>query len=660
MTISKACTSLLLLTAVAGTARAALSVSLTSNMGSPRPVGSSITWTATAKGDTDPAPQYVYKFTAELAGLPRVTRAGFQKSNKIVWTPSALDGNYTVDVVVKNLNTGTTASATVNYTITSLAGANSAVNATAHPLVALFSGPACRMPNTMRVVYAPTTPVPAGGITSPTSTSPMPCNFDTTSASPITSSMNFYIGGLYPSTTYSMHWETVRPNGTIIYTGPNLTFTTAAIPASVNLPVFTPTGVSGSPEDAIMLHNVITIPVNGKLLTSSATDLKGNVLWYSTNGQPTRTEFDGSYWAFPPGIDMWNPGLRQVDLAGNTIVETTVGDVNLQLAAMGKRPITTFHHEARRIFRRDGALPSGYVMVIASTEFVVTNAGQCGSTNGIPNTCDVLADAIVVLDQNLNVVWAFDIADNLDVSQRALLNEVCTGTAGGGCPPVFMPGFTQANDWTHSNSLQYTPYDGNIVISVRHLDAVMKVNFGDGAGDGKVRWVFSKYPLKDNNGDPLPSFALATNSTGGQHDIGYPWFSHQHDFEVEYGGFLFPNDFRVFTLFDNGNLRQETYNTQAHSRCQIFAMNEDLMVANLNTNADVGSYSFAIGTAQMLTNGSVSCDSGFIGGFPAATTNPRTDSTESRQDGEFVYKLSAVQNSYRTFRMKNLYTPVNP
>ena len=650
----------MLLTAAASPALAALSVTLTPNIGSPRPVGTAITWTATASGDTDVNPSYVYKFTAELAGYPQVTRAGYQKSNKMVWTPAQFDGQYTVDVVVKNLNTGTTASRTVNYTITSLAGANSAVNPTANPLVALFSGPACRIPNSMRVVFSPTTAVPAGGISAPTTTSLFPCRFDTTSTSPINSSMNFFIGGLYPGTTYKMHWETVRPNGSLIYTGPDLTFTTGAIPASVNFPVFTATGASASPTDAIILHNTITIPVNGKLYTSAATDLAGNVLWYSTNGSPLRTEFDGSYWTNPPGTDVWNPGLRQVDLAGNTIVETTVGDVSQQLVAMGGRPITSFHHEARRIFRHDGAKPDGYILALGSTEFVVTSAGQCGTTGGAPNTCDVIGDELLVLDENLNLVWFSDFAAHIDISHRALLNETCAVAGGAGCPPVFIPGWAQANDWTHSNSAQYTPYDGNIIVSMRHLDATIKLNFANGAGDGNILWVFGGNPLKDKNGNPLPSFALATNSTGGQHDIGYPWFSHQHDFEVEYGGFLFPNDFRVFTLFDNGNVRQETFNSLANSRCQLFAVNENLLIANLNTNSDVGSYSFAVGAAQMLSNGNMACDSGFIGGFPLATTNPRTESTESGQDGTQVYKLTAAQDSYRTFRMQNLYTPVNP
>src|SRR5581483_3344513 len=126
-----------------------------------------------------------------------------------------------------------------------------------------------------------------------------------------------------------------------------------------------------------------------------------------------------------------------------------------------------------------------------------------------------------------------------------------------------------------------------------------------------------------------------------------------------FGGHLF-NGFRVMTLFDNGNTRQAVFDAMADSRCQILAVNETTMIANLNTNADVGNFSFAVGEAQMLSNGSLSCDSGFIGGFAHATTDPLTTTVEALQNGNVVYTLRAAEDSYRTFRMLDLYTPINP
>ena len=52
-----------------------------------------------------------------------------------------------------------------------------------------------------------------------------------------------------------------------------------------------------------------------------------------------------------------------------------------------------------------------------------------------------------------------------------------------------------ANDWLHSNSEQYTSYDGNIIISMRHQDAVFKVNFAKGTGDGHIIWKLGNGPI---------------------------------------------------------------------------------------------------------------------------------------------------------------------
>ena len=633
------------LVATAFTASAALTVTLTPNPPSPAPVGTSITWTATVRGDPDPAPAYVYKFTAEIAGQPRVTRTGFMRSREMVWTPSNFDGNFTVDVVVKNLHAGTSGQRSANYTITSrLIGGTATINPTANPLVALFSGPACQVPNAMRVRFFPVS-VPPGAISTPMTTSTVPCRFDTTAVNPDESSMNFQIAGLYPQTTYQMRWEVVKAGSTL--EGTYLSYSTGPIPGSVTFPTFTPTG-NGSASEPIVLHSPI------QTSASAATDLAGHVLWYTTNIPPVRTQIGGRYLGTVGSDDPYLRGLREVDLAGNTTIETSVGDVNEQLAAMSARPVTSIHHETRRMYRPGGGAPNGYILALSSTEFAVTSAGQCGLTGSTPNTCDVIGDQILVFDSNLNVKWAWDLATHLDTDHAAVLGEKCTNPLGtAGCPPFTNP-FPSANDWTHSNSLQYTAYDGNIIISIRHQDSVLKINYADGAGDGRILWRLGSGTIGDQNGNPLPTFAVATNNTGGQHDIGFPMQSHQHDPEIEYGGFLFPGGFRVLTLYDNGNTRHANFNNQGHSRCQLYAISEDQLIANLNVNADLGVYSQAVGEAQMLANGNMACDSGIISG------STPTQSTENTQAGDVVYSLSVTQPNYRTFRMRDMFTPVNP
>ena len=647
---------------------AQLTVSLSPSPAGPQPVGTTITWTATVSGDPDPTPSYEYTFNANPVGAPVQVRKGYGHSNVWTFTPAAnaFEGTFTTGVTVKNVHVNTSASTSSNYVFTSRLGGKAAVaNTTNHPLVALFSAAYCPVPYLMQVRFTPTT-VPTGGISSSMVTTPVPCRHNERSPNPDLTSMNFEIGGMYPSTQYQMHWEVITTKGALVAKGANVSFTTGAIPSTVNFPAFSSTGTSADTGEPIVLYSVVTIPVNGKVYTSAATDLAGNVLWYSAV-PPVRTEMGGNTWGFsnPSSTDIYVAGIRESDLAGNPVLETTVGAINEQLLAIGARPITSFHHEVRRITTPNGSGPNGYILVLANSEQV------CGGTmpncqgSSSSNPVDVLGDQVLVLDQNMNLVWHWDAFSNLDIQHTAILNEQCVQPGGAGCEP-FNKNFQTANDWNHTNSAQYTAYDGNIVISSRHQDAVFKLAFANGAGDGHIIWELGLPNQPDGmpiiggvGGTPLPHFQLFTIGTTGP-DLGYPWFSHQHDSEVELGGFVFNGGFRVLTLFDDGNTRQAYFNPNADSRCHVLAINESALVANLNTNGDLGSYSFAVGSAQLLKNGNLHCDSGFIGGLAAATTNPLTESVEMTQQGTTVYVQNAAQDSYRTFRMQDLFTADNP
>ncbi len=636
---------------------AQLTVSLTPNPSGPQPVGNSITWTATVSGDPDQNPIYEYTFSAELTGAPVLVRKGYGHSNTWTWTPSAFEGNFTIGATVKNVHAGTSASTTTSYTLTSrVVKGHAAVNPTNHPLVAFFSTGSCQVPNFMRVRFTPTS-VPPGGNPNSMTTNLVPCRFNLTSRIGDNTSMNFYIAGMYPSTTYNMHWETVDPNGNILHVGTDIPFTTGMIPSSLYFPAFYPTGTSGDPADGLVLHSVITVPVNGHIYTSAAVDLAGNIVWYSDPVPPLRTETGGNYWGFsnPASDDPYVNGIRESDPANNPVIETTLGAINEQLAALGVRPITSVHHEVRRLITANGQPPHGDIMVIGNAEYVCTNC-QGGTPQ---NPVDVLGDEIIVMDNNMNVVWAWDPFKFLDVNHVAILNEKCNNPAGGGGCEPFSNQFTMANDWMHSNSLQYEPYDGSIILSSRHQDAVFKVNFANGSGDGHIIWELGNPNepaglIGGPGGAPLPTFTLTTNGAGGP-DLGYPWFSHQHDPGFAFRGQLF-NRSRIFTVFDDGNTRQAFFNQNADSRCQELAIDETNLTANLNINGDVLSYSFALGSAQLLRNGGLACDSGII----SSGNNPLTQSVELDANGNFIYALNAAEDTYRSFRMQDMYTAINP
>ena len=85
--------------------------------------------------------------------------------------------------------------------------------------------------------------------------------------------------------------------------------------------------------------------------------------------------------------------------------------VSEQLVAMGKQQITSFHHDSFR-------LPNGNTAILCSTERIFKNVQGQGPV-------DVVGDAIVVLNQNLQVVWFWDAFEHLDVSRKAILDEKC-------------------------------------------------------------------------------------------------------------------------------------------------------------------------------------------------------------------------------------------
>ena len=302
--------------------------------------------------------------------------------------------------------------------------------------------------------------------------------------------------------------------------------------------------------------------------------------------------------------------LREIDLEGNAIRETNVDRVSEQLIDMGHQAITSFHHDIIK-------LPNGNLIALASNERLLTDVQG-------PGTVDVIGDMLVELDQNLQVVWAWNSFDHLDVTRKATLNETCSlGQAG--CPPLTLAGI--ANDWLHSNSVHYTPADGNLILSIRHQDWVIKIAYSNGTGSGAVLWRLGK------DGD----FKISSSDP-------YPWFSHQHDAEFDIPSVP------LLTLFDNGNVRKTLF-PAANSRGQAFWIDEPGRIATPVLNADLQTYSQAVGAAERLCNGNYHFTSGII------MPQTKAQSVEVSPNGAINYVLETSNIVYRSFRMLTMYEP---
>jgi hypothetical protein len=167
--------------------------------------------------------------------------------------------------------------------------------------------------------------------------------------------------------------------------------------------------------------------------------------------------------------------------------------------------------------------------------------------------------------------------------------------------------------------------DGNLILSVRHQDWVIKIDYRSGEGDGHVVWRLGR------DGD------FTVNSSDPN-----PWFSHQHNAHYIDGSTLI--------LFDNGNTRRAS-DPNADSRGQVWRLDEQTMTATLVLNADLGNYSNALGAAQRLSNGNFSFTSGRQGAPPSLFGQ----TIEVLPDGTPTYVLELAHQEFRSYRIRTLY-----
>ena len=178
--------------------------------------------------------------------------------------------------------------------------------------------------------------------------------------------------------------------------------------------------------------------------------------------------------------------------------------------------------------------------------------------NGQTTPTQVLGDVVVDLDPNWNPVWVWNEFDHLDVNRH----------------PVQFP------DWTHSNAIVYSSDDGNFIVSIRHQNWLVKVNYANGAGDGSIIW-----KTRRSGGD----FTLMNN---GQVDTNpADWFYAQHG-----PSFVGASNAGIFNLvlMDNGDDRifspGVTCGTGSAPPClylrPIFQINESTRDRNLHLPSD--------------------------------------------------------------------------
>jgi arylsulfate sulfotransferase len=561
--------------------RCLLAVSLTDTAPAVPYVGSPVTWTATSRGH---GPKPFYQFSVGLpGGTPHVVR-DFSRGDNFTWNPIQ-EGTYVIQVVVRNhLGALKSESATATYTAqTRVVGDGAVVSPMANPLVALYSAP----------------PSPGGSMYVQFARQGPTLSWQNTSSLPIVpgASTNFIVAGMLPDTTYLMRH--VLADGTA---SAPLAFTTGSLPANPKFPAFTvvqPPAAGTDLGQSVVFHAGVQAGTSVNTVTTVATDLNGNVLWYYdqvANGFPgysQNLEPGGTVMMLggkAVGVAAGYNTLRQVDLAGDTLRETNIRAVNTQLAALRRPKILDFDHEAK-------LLPNGETVVLASTPKTVEYRGK---------PTRFIGDMVLVLDQNFRVAWVWNSFKWLNTNRLGTDHPI-------------------PSDWLHANSVSWSPADQDLVVSLRTQDWAIKINYANGIGNGHVVW-------KLGAGGHFK--AIANDAS--------PWFTHQHD--VRY-----IND-TTLLVFDDGNTRRLSDRT-AHSRGQEWILDERNKTATLVVNADLGNYSSFLGSAQMLPNGNLAFTSGGLG----PGTHPYGQSIQVLPDGTRVYVQQMGEYEYRSYFESTLY-----
>ena len=555
----------------------------------------------------------VAQFSVSVNGGPfRIVR-DFSQSPSFVWTPDLFEQTATLRVKVRNNETKATGQAEVPFQIVSrVKGSASTVTPTSNSLVALFSAPPCPEGSQFRVDFQ------AHGEESVSRTPNQPCRDQI--------SNNVYVAGMRADTDYRLRSEVTTGGNTA--PGDWLPFHTGILDGNfpaVSIEVPRVAG-SGDPEPVI-IYSALSIDGN---IRPFATDLQGRVIWYlRSRDWITRVIPGGRFLALGDGMNSVNSTregqvLRELDLAGNIIRETNIGRIAEQLESRGihsdchkdgRECVSGFHHEAIR-------LPNGHTLAVAGIERMMPTG-----TQGSKLPVDVLGDVVIDLNEDFQVTGVWNKFDHMDLNRKSLNEAKCQTGGGDGCPAVLLA--DEANGWLHSNSLNYIPSTGDFLVSMPEQNWVLKVDWKDGRGSGKVLWRLGK------DGD----FTVDSKDPN-------PWFSFQHDAGFE------PVGSDILTLTDDGEAGSDPSDKKPKTgvRGQVWKLDEEKHVAKLLVNAPLGVSTICCGSMQVLRNGGYSAVAGW-----SLPVKGRT--ADFDKDGKVVFAIELVGAAdYRSYRVADMYS----
>lgn len=445
------------------------------------------------------------------------------------------------------------------------------------------------------------------------------------------------VAGMMQDATYHMRAVLQTPDGRLIQ-DPDHTFHTRSFPAAMLPKISARTAPGATPQPGIELANASLSLENLHYLETYAVDLKGNLIWgYNFADRPTRNTIVqpirllpngnlvlvlsyASQFALPnPFVDLTGADksvdlIREINLAGDPVEQLTIDQLNRRLAEAGHRSLrlVTLHHELT-------VLPNGHMIVIGSTfRNIRLRRWHLKRTQ-------VLGDVLIDLDPSFHPVWVWNEFDHLYIYRH----------------PIGFP------DWTHTNAVLYSRDDGDLLVSMRHQGWVVKIDYQNGKGSGRILWRLG------NEGN----FRLI-GGTAPQ-----DWFYGQHQ-----PSFVTKNTSGQFSLalMDNGYGRVNadgticgiSPNAQCYTTVPILKIDEARRTATivLRKVFSPADYSFWGGSTTMLPNGDLEYDLCTISQGTGSEVDEVTINTPTPK---LVWTMKETgANLYRAHRIPSLYPGV--
>jgi len=362
---------------------------------------------------------------------------------------------------------------------------------------------------------------------------------------------NIPLLGLGAEKTWTVEASFIDSNGDSFDTKPREIQTP---PLPENFPIFNELVGSENPlGHGYLLFDLKTVSDEYNYLVVLDTDME--VVWWQEDPRTCSTlhqQSDGTI------LGICNHLITKLSMTGETLFREPIKN--------GEDHDLSVHHELH-------PLPNGDFLTLSSERVEVDAYPSSESEPNDLSPAEIRGDQILQVSPDLTVIQEWHVSDLLPTS-RIGFDSVSKN------PEV------NIHDWSHSNGVIMDPRDNGIIVSVRHQDAVFKMN-----SDGALQWILA-------NPEGWPE-AWQDYLLEGVGDFKYPF--HQHAPELDDEGRLW--------IFDNGNYGSTPYSEtddriRETSRVVAYEIDEEMMQFEQAYSFDLTAlgkrYSSALGDADWL------------------------------------------------------------